>query len=82
MNVVTLDPKASQREHRKEEMLEVLERMKELVENGEIDEFVACSQGTEHGLQIHVSCLDAVGGIGMFEVGKALLISHEFNSDE
>lgn len=82
MNVVTLDPKASQREHRKEEMLEVLEKMKELVTSGEIEEFVACSQGSGNGTQIHVSCLDAVGGIGLFEVGKALLINYEFDSGE
>ena len=57
-------------------MLEVLEEIKQQIENGEIEEFVACSTG-ENGLQIHDSCLDAVGGIGMFEVGKQLLIDHE-----
>lgn len=77
MKVVTIDPKTKQQEHRKEEMLEVLEEMKRQIEKGEIDEFVACSQGPEQGVQIHASCLDAMGGIGLFEVGKHLLMQHE-----
>ena len=79
MNVVTLDPKAKQKEQRREEMLEVLEELKRMVESGEIDEFVACSTG-DGETKIHVSCLDAVGGIGLFEVGKHLLIEHEIKS--
>jgi hypothetical protein len=76
MNVVTLDPKAKQQEQRRAEMMEVLDEMKRMVESGEIEEFVACSEG-DGETKIHVSCLDAVGGIGLFEVGKHLLIEHE-----
>jgi hypothetical protein len=74
MNVVSLDPRAKQQEQRRAEMLEVLEAIREQIEAGEIDEFVAVSQGDKHGCQIHASCLDAVGGIGLFEVGKTILI--------
>lgn len=77
MNVVTLDPKIKQKEQRKEEMLEVLAELKRQVEEGLIEEFVACSQGSDQGLQIHISCLDAAGGVGMFEIGKHLLIEYE-----
>jgi hypothetical protein len=76
MNVVTLDPKSKQEEQRKADMLEVLEEMKRMVEAGEIDEFVACSTG-QGECKIHASCLDGVGGVGLFEVGKHLLIQHE-----
>lgn len=76
MNVINIDPKLKVKEQRRQEMLEVIEQMRVLVENGEIEEFVACSQG-ENECKIHVSCLDAVGGIGLFEVGKHLLIEHE-----
>ena len=78
-NVITIDAKAKQKEQRKAEILEVLDEMKKMVENGEIDEFVACSNG-DGETKIHVSCLDAVGGIGLFEVGKHLLIEHEIRS--
>lgn len=79
MNVVTLDAKSKQKDQRRAEMLEVLDKIKELVEKGEIEEFVACSQGSEEGIQIHVSCLDAIGGVGLFEVGKHLLMQHEID---
>lgn len=80
MNVVSIDPKARKSEHRKQEMLEVIDVLRTMIESGEIEEFVACSQGNGGECQIHVSCLDAVGGIGMFEVGKNMLITHEFSS--
>jgi hypothetical protein len=78
MKVVTLDPKSKQDEQRKSDMLEVLDEMKKMVESGEIEEFVACS--TSKGeCKIHASCLDGVGGVGLFEVGKHLLIQHEID---
>ncbi len=76
MNVVSIDPKSKQDEQRRTEMLSVLEEMKTMVESGEIEEFVACSTGKGE-CKIHASCLDAVGGVGLFEVGKHLLIQHE-----
>ena len=79
MKIVSIDTKNKQEEQRKSEMIEVLEGMKQMVESGEIEEFVACSTG-KNECKIHISCLDAVGGIGLFEVGKNLLIEHEFKS--
>jgi hypothetical protein len=78
MKVVTLDPKSKQDEQRRAEMVEVLEEMKRMVEAGEIEEFVACSSGKGE-CKIHASCLDGVGGVGLFEVGKHLLIQHEID---
>jgi hypothetical protein len=78
MNVITLDPKNKIEEQRKTDMLEVLEEMKRMVEDGEIEEFVACSTG-QGECKIHASCLDMVGGVGLFEVGKNLLIQHELD---
>jgi molybdopterin/thiamine biosynthesis adenylyltransferase len=76
MNVVSIDTKSKQQEQRRTEMLEVLDEMKRMVETGEIEEFVACSTG-QGECKIHASCLDGVGGVGLFEVGKHLLIQHE-----
>jgi hypothetical protein len=74
MNVITIDPKLKKEEERKEEMLEVLEAIKQQIEEGRIKEFVACSLNEDGDAQIHASCLDLVGGVGLFEVGKHLLI--------
>jgi hypothetical protein len=79
MNVISIDPKAKQRDERKLAMLEVLEELKRQVEEGVIEEFVACSMNVEGEAQIHASCLDVAGGVGMFEIGKHLLIRHELD---
>jgi hypothetical protein len=78
MKVVSIDPKIKIDEKRKTEMLEVLDEMKKMVESGEIEEFVACSSG-KGDCKIHASCLDMVGGVGLFEVGKHLLIQYEID---
>jgi len=78
MKVISIDPKMKLDEQRKSEMLEVLDEMKRMVESGEIEEFVACSTG-QGECKIHASCLDMVGGVGLFEVGKNLLIQHELD---
>jgi len=74
MNVVALDPKLKKDEERKSAMLEVLTEMKTQIEQGKITEFVACSLNEEGDAQVHASCLDLVGGVGLLEVGKHLLI--------
>lgn len=74
MNVVTLDTKQKKDQERKAAMLEVLGEIQKQVEQGEITEFVACSLNDDGDAQIHASCLDLVGGVGLFEVGKHLLI--------
>lgn len=79
MKVVSIDPKIKHDKQRKLDMLAVLDEMKLMVESGDIEEFVACSSGASE-CKLHASCLDAVGGIGLFEVGKSLLIDHEFKS--
>jgi hypothetical protein len=74
MNVVTIDPKQKKEEERKEALLEVLAEIQQQVKDGEITEFVACSLNSNGEAQIHASCLDTMGGIGLFEVGKTILI--------
>ena len=77
MNVVSIDPKFKKEEERREAMLEVLAEIKKQIEAGEITEFVACSMTDDGDAQIHASCLDLVGGVGLFEVGKHLLIQND-----
>lgn len=76
-NVFSFDPKAEREEKRKEDLLEILDTMKELVKEGKIKEFVASSIDDDGSSQIHVCCLDLPGAIGLFEIGKHLLIRAE-----
>lgn len=76
-NVIAIDAKAKKDQERKESMLEVLKVMEQQIEEGKIKEFVACSMNEDGEAQIHASCLDLVGGVGLFEVGKHLLIESD-----
>jgi hypothetical protein len=48
-----------------------------MVQSGEIAEFVAASIDEDGITQIHVCALDLPGSIGLFEIGKHLLIAGE-----
>lgn len=61
----------------KEELLEVLDVIKKMVESGEIDEFVAASSSLEGSVQVHIAVKDLLGGVGLFEIGKKLLIDQQ-----
>jgi len=75
--VIAIDGKAKKDQERKESMLEVLKVIEQQIEEGNIKEFVACSMNEDGKAQVHASCLDLVGGVGMFEVGKHLLIESD-----
>lgn len=77
MNVITLDPQAKESEIRKRELLEVIDEIRQQVEKGEIKELVACSMDKNGLAQIHVSVLDLPGGVGLFEMGKVMLINSQ-----
>ncbi len=62
---------------RKQDMLDVLDAMRLMVQSGEIAEFVAASIDEDGITQIHVCALDLPGSIGLFEIGKHLLIASE-----
>lgn len=64
-------------DEQKKAMLEVLDFMRKEIEQGQIKEFVACSIGDDGVAQIHVAAMDLPGSIGLFEIGKHLLISTE-----
>jgi len=79
MKVVSIDPREKEEARRKADMLEVLEAMKEQIEAGHIKEFVAASLDAHGVPQIHASCLDLTGGIGLFEIGKVCLVNQLLN---
>jgi hypothetical protein len=75
INVVNFDPQAKEAEQRKKELLEVIDEIRSQVDRGEIKELVACSMDRNGTAQIHASCLDLPGGVGLFEIGKVMMIN-------
>jgi hypothetical protein len=72
MKIVNIDSARS--ESRKAELLEVLDEIRSQVESGNIQELVATTLDKDDETQIHISCLDLHGGVGLFEIGKQMLI--------
>lgn len=67
---------------RKAQMMEVLCAMIEMVEEGEITEFVCASIDNFGDAQVHLCASDYITGVGMFEIGKQTLISLTMGGDE
>lgn len=80
MEVVSINTKRKEQlveEEQKKAMLQVLDFMRAEIEKGSIKEFVASSIDDDGICQIHVCAMDLPGSIGLFEIGKHLLISQE-----
>jgi len=75
MEVVSIGDKKEKK--RKDDMLEVLDEMRRQIEAGEIVEFVATSLDNDGIAQIHICAMDMPGSVGLYEIGKHLLISQE-----
>jgi len=75
MKVVSINERQSHKH--KEELLEVIDYIKTAIENDEIMEFVAASVSPDGETQIHACVMDVPGGVGLFEIGKHLLITSE-----
>ena len=73
--VVIKGDKEDHEAKRKQDMIDVLDQMRLMVQSGEIREFVASSIDEDGICQIHVCALDLPGSIGLFEIGKHLLIA-------
>jgi DNA polymerase/3'-5' exonuclease PolX len=77
MEVISINPKAEKEQKEREQLLEVIDGVRAMIESGEIKEFVMCSLDTNNECQIHVCSADLVGAVGMFEIGKTILITQE-----
>jgi hypothetical protein len=81
-NVVVLGGREALEAKRKQDLLDVIDSMRLMVQSGEIAEFVAASIDEDGITQIHVCSLDLPGAIGLFEIGKHLLIAGETGTAE
>ena len=76
-----VDIKIDFQEKRKTELLDILNHMKEQIEAGEIQEFTATSLDKNGEAQIHCYVGDVAVGVGLFEIGKNILMN-QYNGDE
>jgi len=68
-------------EKRKKNLLDILEHMKQGIEAGEITEFTATSLDTNGEAQIHCYVGDVAVGVGLFEIGKNILMT-QYNGQD
>lgn len=76
-NVFSFDPKAKKEEETKERVLEVLDYIRAEVEAGNVRELVAATMNEEGECQIHAAAFDYAGAVGLFEIGKHILITQQ-----
>jgi peroxiredoxin len=80
MEVISINSKRKediQQQEQKKAMLDVIDFIKTQIESDSIKEFVACSIDNDGEVQIHVAAMDLPGSVGLFEIGKHILISGE-----
>lgn len=75
--IISIGGKEDYESKRKQDMIDVLDEMRRLIQIGQISEFVACSVDSDGIAQIHACTLDLPGGVGLFEIGKHMLIQME-----
>ena len=68
-------------EKRKAACLEILDAMRDLVEAGEIQEFTATSLDSNGEAQIHCYVGDVAVGVGLYEIGKNILMNQYMPED-
>jgi hypothetical protein len=75
MEVINITDNSEQR--RKANLLEVIDEVRKRIEEGNMEEFVMASIDKEGEVNIHASAKDLIGGVGLFEVGKNILIQQQ-----
>ena len=75
MKVVSISDKS--KEKKKADLLDIIDHLRGEIESGEVVEFVAASIDTEGDVQIHAASADFLGAVGLFEIGKHILMSQE-----
>ena len=78
MEVISINSKRKediQQQEQKKAMLDVIDFIKSQIESDSIKEFVACSIDDGGEVQIHVAAMDLPGSVGLFEIGKHILIT-------
>lgn len=75
MQVVNINDKSAKKH--KADLLEVIDDFRKKIEEGEVQEFVLASIDKDGEIMLHTVIKDSIGGIGLFEVGKTILIQQQ-----
>jgi hypothetical protein len=78
MNVISIDPVEIEKRRHRAELLEVLDEMRDQIEQGSIVEFVAVSTCEDGEQQIHTMVRDLPTAVGLFEIGKHMIIQQDY----
>lgn len=73
MDVVAFN--AKKKAHEKEELIELLDSVREAVESDEVAEIVCLTIDHDGQVKLHGVVKDHLGGIGALEVAKSIMIS-------
>ena len=80
-NFVGIMPKASKEKvgisNSIQDQLDVLDKFREFIVNGEIDEFVITGIDNEKQLVLASFCYDIIGGVGILELAKTTMINQQ-----
>lgn len=66
---------------RKQDLLEIVDAFKKMIEDGAVEEFVIASLDTNGEVIIHANVKDFIGGVGLFEAGKHIFIQQQSLAD-
>ena len=80
MEVISIGDRGEKK--RKENLLEVLADLQRQIEAGEVDEFVIASVDKDGEVAVHACVDDFLGGVGLIEIGKQVLIAQQHYSDD
>lgn len=80
MEVISIGDRGEKK--RKQNLLEVLADLQKQVEAGEVNEFVIASVDGDGEVAVHACVDDFLGGVGLIEIGKQVLIAQQHYSDD
>jgi len=76
MKVVQFKPKVEKASKKmKDDLIEVLDALREKIDKDEVTEFVISSMHVDGEVEIYACTKDFVGAIGLFEAGKHNLLT-------
>ena len=75
MEVINIGDRSKKK--KQSDLLEVLDAIRQRVEDGDVEEFVIASMDQDSDVEIHVCVKDLVGGVGLYEIGKNILIQQQ-----
>ena len=65
----------------KEDLLEIIDIMRSMIEHGSITSLVATSTDDQGEFNIHASAMETSTAVGLYEIGKAILLERNMYND-